>query len=89
MSKNIALTDECRMVVAWTALQFPWKYRSLSDELKAKFTSSDLPPFAEGMDHEGMVNFFTTLELAKDYEYDIENDYRECLRFLPSGGGYL
>jgi hypothetical protein len=70
-----------RKIVAWTGLQYPWKYRSVSEEFKAKIKSPDLPPLAEGMREEGMKAFFGTLSCTLPYGYDMENDYREILSF--------
>lgn len=72
---------ENRKIVAWTALQFPWKYREMPDELKAKIQSPEEPPLLDTMLPEAMVEFFTTLECTKPYGYDMEKDYREFLIF--------
>lgn len=62
--------------MAWTGLQFPWKYRPLNEEQKAKFTSHDMPPLEREMNKDAMTEFFTALECTKAYGYDAENDYR-------------
>jgi hypothetical protein len=71
-----------RKIVAWTGLQYPWKYRSVSEEFKAKIKSTDLPPFAEGMREEAMKAFFGALSCTLPYGYDMENDYRENFLFF-------
>jgi hypothetical protein len=69
----------CRKIVAWSALQFPWKYRPLNEEQKAIATSHEMPPLLEGMDVEPMGEFFSTFTCTAPYGYDAENDYRESL----------
>lgn len=69
----------CRHIVAWTALEFPWKDRPLPDDIKAAVQSHDSPPLLKEMDPEGMVEFFNALSCTVPFGYDMENDYRECL----------
>jgi hypothetical protein len=67
--------------VAWTALQFPWKYREVPEELKAKIKSHVKPPLLDTMLPEAMGEFFATLECTAPYGYDMEKDYREYFPF--------
>ena len=77
------LEMSCRKMVAWTALQFPWKDRPLPEDVKAAVLSPGMPPLLEGMNPEGMLEFFSTLSCTAAYGYDMEKDYRELC--LPSG----
>lgn len=70
--------------MAWSALQFPWKYRPLNEEEMALATSHDMPPLLPGMDAEGMVEFFASLTCTLAYDYDPEKDYREFYVFRSS-----
>ena len=77
-------------IVAWTALQFPWKEegRNPDAEAKAMINSHDLPPMIKGMDQEGMIEFFTCLSFAGQYGYDMENDYRKHSSCLELSRGF-
>lgn len=76
-SANAACLWCCRKIVAWSALQFPWKDRPLDEQEKAMATSHDMPPLLPGMNSEGMAEFFASLNCTLAYDYDPEKDYRE------------
>ncbi|KAI6249581.1 hypothetical protein HI914_01721 [Erysiphe necator] len=64
-------------IVGWGALQTPWKYlkSEMTEQLKAKATSTELPPLLDGMDAGAMRELLKTLSAAKSLGYDPENDY--------------
>lgn len=64
-------------MVAWTGLQSPWKYHSVSDEQKAQALSDELPPPPDGMDLETLKEYVWIYRIANRYGYDPETDYRE------------
>jgi hypothetical protein len=63
--------------VAYTSLQYPWKYRPLSEELKEKFSKPEVPQLLETMDGERLGEVFASFGITKNFGYDEENDYRE------------
>lgn len=67
-----------RAIVGWGALQTPWKYleTEMTAQLKAKATSTELPPVLEGMDTVALDELLRTLSAAKSLGYDPEFDYR-------------
>jgi hypothetical protein len=64
-------------MAGWTALQFPWVDRPISDEGKAMANSHDLPPPLEGMNVEALKELFTSLTFSSEYGYNVDTDYRK------------
>ncbi|XMA07388.1 hypothetical protein WAI453_000179 [Rhynchosporium graminicola] len=63
-------------IVAWTALQFPWKYvPEMNAELKRHASSHDLPPALEGMNMEALGEFFACISDSENHGWDPEEDY--------------
>jgi hypothetical protein len=48
----------------------------MTEELKALTQSHELPPLVAGMDVEALLDLVKMLEIANDYDYDAEKDYR-------------
>lgn len=68
--------------MGWAALQFPWKDKLLTPELKVIVTSTDLPPTAEGANMEIYPLFFECLTFADQNGYDPENHYRKLYSLI-------
>ena len=69
--------------MAWTALQFPWKIRPITDEMKAMVNSHELPPGPDGMNMGALAEVAGMLGVCNQFGYDSDNDYRKT-RFLFS-----
>ncbi|TQS35027.1 hypothetical protein Golomagni_04567 [Golovinomyces magnicellulatus] len=67
-----------RRIAGWGAIIIPWRYRksTITQELKDKINSSELPPLMDGMNKEALFEFFRTVKASVQYGYDPENDYR-------------
>ncbi|KAL2071584.1 hypothetical protein VTL71DRAFT_12819 [Oculimacula yallundae] len=75
--KTFKVTDlSTGKIVAWTSLEYPWKYIPEMDaEHKSQALSEDLPPALEGMNLDALVEFFISLSDSKNHGYNPEEDY--------------
>ena len=65
-----------RRIAGWTALQYPWNERPISEDLKAVVNSHDIPPLPKGANPEAVMELFRCLGFASDHGYSMETDYR-------------
>lgn len=82
-----------RKLVAWTALQFPWKWRTEKDEKfmtpghKAAALKPGLPPvLLKEMLVPAMEEFWASLGESAKHGYNPEEDYRKSLLITYNGG---
>ena len=64
-------------MVAWTALQFPWIQRPVSEKQRAQALYREMPPRPEGMDEEALKEILPIFGLANGYGYSPDTDYRK------------
>lgn len=66
-----------RRIAGWGGIITPWRYRksTITQELKDKINSSELPPLMDGMNKEALIEFFRTFRASVSHGYDPENDY--------------
>jgi hypothetical protein len=69
-------------IVGWTALQFPWKIRPITEEMKAMANSHDLPPALDGMNMDALEAVFEMLGYCSHFGYNPDTDYRKELNFV-------
>jgi hypothetical protein len=69
-----------RRIVGYTALQFPWDDRPLSNAAKEMVTSGNLPPAPEGGNVEALAAFFC-VGFAERHGYDPKKNYRKPFKF--------
>ncbi|RDW82377.1 hypothetical protein BP6252_03489 [Coleophoma cylindrospora] len=70
-------------LVAWTALQFPWKDRPLSEELRAEVVDEHTPPLPKGVNLDAFTAFLGMFVCTYPYGYDMEHDYRKKSLPIP------
>ncbi|KAH7350869.1 hypothetical protein BKA65DRAFT_499168 [Rhexocercosporidium sp. MPI-PUGE-AT-0058] len=75
--KTFKVTDlSTGKIVAWTALEYPWKYiPEMYAEHRSHALSEDMPPALEGMNMDALVEFFISLTDSKNHGWDPEEDY--------------
>jgi len=77
---GVVLLISIREIIGYTALQFPWDVRPLSNEAKAMVTSGELPPAPERGNVDALAAFFCG-GFAERCGYDPNKDYRKLFKF--------